>query len=1368
MEEINKMKDDSKKLKKLLTMRKSVYCQINMLTTWIESNTNLEVCNNDLESRLEYLEKLNSKFQIIQDNIEILVSDEQGIEQEINIHSDMDKSLLDIKVKLKNLVKKDTLDITSNTCTKSNKNLTSSSLNFVTYDECETFSNFTKRLEVFMKIKDINDPIQKTYTLLHALTPLLHQKLCDLCAPDDPLTKPYTDLVDLLKNYLDPQASTLALQHKFIQREQHNGECIADFSTELKKLTMNCKFDCVCGKSIGDLLLRLQFIRGLKDNEIRTRLLQEREVKPFNDIVSIATAVELSKTESNMMSGLHPDCDSMNQLKHNNSFSNQRQKNEKIMRSNNSLIDFNSLKGKCFRCGNENHRANMCPFKDETCHSCKKEGHLARVCLNKNKPKKITRNVHFNEENIINDVSTHHEIHLFSDSKNDDKLKVTVTIDNKDITFEFDTGASLSTIAFSDFQRLFPEKRTFKTAVELRTYTGEIVKPRAVTFVQCDYRGRQFVGRLFLINKPVDPIFGREWMREVGLDFADIKSIEMSQGSQLNSLLEEFKNIFEDGIGAIPDYKAKLILKENSQPIFIKPRQVPYGIKERVSNEIDRLEKLGIISKLEHSEWGTPVVPVVKPNGDIRLCADYKVTLNKLIKDENHPIPRIEDIFSSMAGGRFFCTLDIKSAYLHMVMDDESSKMQALSTHKGFYKVNRLMFGVKVAPSLWQKFMDNILQGVDGVQCFFDDLLVQGSTFEETLSKLRTVLLLLKKNNLRLNQDKCKFFERSVKYLGHIIDENGLHKCPDKIKAITEAKRPTNITELKSFLGLATYYSKFVPKLSEITYPLNNLLQKNKTFNWNTDCERSFIRLKNEITNDTILAHFNPSLQITLATDASPIGLGAVLSHRMNDGTERPIAFASRSLSKSESNYSQIDKEATAIYWGLKKFYPYCYGRKFTLITDHKPLVSIFDPNRNLPTMAATRIFNYAHFLSGFDYKVEFRRTHDHSNADFLSRFPYEKQQIHHTDNTTIFYLNQIEKMPVTSMEISMESLKDESIKNIIQALKTGRDLEELGYKNHEFSIQDNCLMKGSRVVIPQTLQPKVLSELHAGHLGIVKIKALARSFCYWSNIDRDIENMSKSCKQCCLKQNNPPKENIHPWEEANRPWQRIHVDFAGPCNGNIYFFIIVDSYTKWVDVTETKTTTAEWCINRLENVFSTFGIPLVLFSDNGPQFTSHVFKEFLKHRGIIHKTCAPYQPSSNGQAERFVQTVKKGLSAMSEDKGPMSTKINTFLMQLRKAPNSTGKNAYELMFGRTIRTNLDLMVPAPKKTYYRPAQLKRELEVGQRVQARNYGRGPKWKFGQIIAKDGNLIYKIQMDNSDGVWRRHINQIIRTQFKGEN
>ncbi|XP_054279273.1 uncharacterized protein K02A2.6-like [Macrosteles quadrilineatus] len=305
---------------------------------------------------------------------------------------------------------------------------------------------------------------------------------------------------------------------------------------------------------------------------------------------------------------------------------------------------------------------------------------------------------------------------------------------------------------------------------------------------------QEFTGKLYIVDDNLDAIFGRDWLREVQLDWAELKAVQQyPKVGGLDNLLEKFKDVFEPGIGKIPDQLGHLQLVDGARPVFMKARPVPYALKLKVEQELDRLEEAGIISKTQESEWGTPIVPVVKPNGDVRICADYKVTVNKQIQDEHHPIPKIEDIFVNMNGGKLFCTLDLRNAYLHLEMDSDSANIQTLSTHKGQYRVHRLMFGIKVAPGIWQKTMDKTLAGLEGIQCFFDDIVIQGNSEEELLLRLESVLGKLREKGLRLNRDKCKFLQRRIHYLGHVIDEKGIHKCMDKVAAIAKARKPENV-----------------------------------------------------------------------------------------------------------------------------------------------------------------------------------------------------------------------------------------------------------------------------------------------------------------------------------------------------------------------------------------------------------------------------------------------------------------------------------------------------------------------------------------------------------------------------------------------
>jgi archaellum component FlaC len=1315
---------------------------------------NLGKCDNSQEILDEYTEKLSriwTEIEEVQSNIELCTN---SIENELEHRWHLEEIYEQIQIALKTGKGK-------NTTTTHSISGNVPNINFHPYTQEESFQNFTRRFENYIQLRGNISPRNKVDLFLQAITPQMHEQLYDICIPYDPHEKTYEELTQLLMAQIEPKPSIWARQHKFTIRTQQNDESIQDYANALKKISVDCQFNCdKCSESVSEILLRMQFVKGLKDPDIRLQLLQDKLLQPFKDVVEKAATIELAKMESkiikpqdNIDADVHQVSGKLERSKNSSKF------NENNIQSSNFKYRFEKLKNKCYRCGDESHKANQCRFKNYECNLCKRTGHLARVCLKQNKEVKQC------EENAENTEDSANGIYQIN-SKSNDKFMIKVKVEGRFMPMELDTGAALSIVSYDTFKLLNSSKRIFKTNIQLRTYTGEIIKPRGVAFVDVQYRNQSFVGKLYIVNRCLDSIFGREWIREVKLDTADICTLSSSEEKEnipgLDQLITRYEDIFKEGIGKIPHEKGHLNLNDKVQPIYIKPRHMPYAIQEKVEKELERLKTLGIITQVEHSDWGTPIVPVIKPNGSVRICADYKVTLNKVIKDEHYPIPRIEDIMSKMHGGKIFCTLDISNAYLHLEMDEDSAIMQTISTHKGLFKVNRLMFGVKVAPLVWQRFMDKTLHNLEGVQCFFDDIIIQGSNKVQLLQRLEQVFERLKMNDLRINREKCKFFQSKIEYLGHVIDSEGLHKSDKKIQSILKCKRPENVSELRTFLGLANYYNKFIKNLATLLHPLNKLLQKGSMFNWSPSCESSFQKIKDIITSDDVLVHFNPDLPLILATDASPVGVGAVLSHRYRDGTDRPIAYASRTLTRAEQRYSQIDKEALGIYWGLKKFFSFCYGRKFTLITDHKPLVSIFNPTKTLPTISATRIFNYAHYLSGFDYDIEYRQTAHHSNADYLSRFPTEQTQENVVDDISKYHINQLETINISSTIVAKETLKDSVLGPILQALKSGKSVEEYGFHDNELSIQNDCVMKGWKVMIPCSLRSRVLQELHVAHLGEMKMKALARNFCWWKNMDKDIEEMVTKCRQCIEKKNNPRKI-VHPWETPSNPWERVHIDFLGPTDGQQYL-ILVDAFSKWVEIIQTRTTTSTWTIQELRRIFSTFGFPSILVSDNGRQFVSQEFKNFIDECGIIHRISAPYHPNSNGQAERYVQTIKKALKAMEGEKGTLQNKIQKLLMQLRQSPNATGTSAYHLMFGRSIRTNLSIIVPTieTKKQQKNRIQIgiNRNFKVGDRVQARNYVNGStKWSLGRITAKQGHVMYTVQLDDGRIV-KRHIDQLI--------
>lgn len=530
-------------------------------------------------------------------------------------------------------------------------------------------------------------------------------------------------------------------------------------------------------------------------------------------------------------------------------------------------------------------------------------------------------------------------------------------------------------------------------------------------------------------------------------------------------------------------------------------------------------------------------MPVVKKTGDVRICGDFKVTVNQALNVNKYPFPRIEDIFANLSRGQTYSKLDLRQAYLHLEVDEDSKELLTINTHKGLYRYNRAVYRIASLPAIWRRTMDQILQGIPGVQCILDDMIVTGESNETHLANLEKMLCRLNEFGLKLNRDKCDFMKDRVTYCGHEKDKQGLWKSSNKIKAVLETPSPKDITSLRAYLGILNYYHRFLPNLATVVSPMTALLKKDRKFVWTQQCQEAFELSKQLLTSEPVLTHYDPQLPVKLATNASPHGISGILSHVLPNGSEKPVLFASRSLLKAERKYAQIDREALAIYWAVKKFYTYLYGRQFTLVTDCQPLLSIFSPSKSIPATTAARVQRYALYLSGFNYCIEYKCTKRHTNVDGLSRLP---ALCHETDDDfkNVFYASQFEQLPVTSQQIRRETQRERILSRVLDYVKNGWTSESndpllKGYfsRRNELSLFQGCLLWGNRVVIPTKLRARVLDMLHLSHPGIVKMKGLARGYVWWPGIDNDIECLGKRCNGCQMQQKLPTPVHLHPWE---------------------------------------------------------------------------------------------------------------------------------------------------------------------------------------------------------------------------------------------
>ena len=779
----------------------------------------------------------------------------------------------------------------------------------------------------------------------------------------------------------------------------------------------------------------------------------------------------------------------------------------------------------CYRCGRNNHLHTQCPFKTSKCHYCGKLGHLASVCRTKQRVAKreSTKWVQIADESTPDSTESSARIlQIGKGSLSSHPITVSVTINEQPLNMELDTGAAVSIISEQEHQRLFPSSSLRPSNTLLQTYTGDPMVVAGEMTAAVQYKTQSCTLPLVVVAGNGPALLGRDWLRHIHLDWKTIGLTSLSAGqAKVQSLLHQYPTVFSDKLGKMTSHQASLHVPPDAHPIFCKARPVPFSLRDAASAELNRLEGMGILEKVTHAEWAAPIVLVPKGDGSLRLCGDYKMTVNRSIEIEQYPLPKANELFSSLSGGQQFTKLDLAQAYQQLPLDEESQRFCCINTHQGLYRFTRLPFGVSSAPAIFQRVMDTILQGIPHVQCYIDDLLITGANEEEHIRNLDAVLKRLQSHGISLKQSKCSFLKDSVEYLGHVVNSTGLHTSPKKVEAVKEAPRPTNQTQLRSFLGLLQYYSKFIPHLSTMIGPLNALLSKDQPWRWSKDCERAFQDAKHALSSASVLVHYNPSLPLRLAADASSYGVGAVISHVCADGEEHPIAYASRTLTASEKNYSQLEKEALSLVFGVRKFHQYLFGRHFTLITDHKPLTTILGPTRGVPPLIAARLQRWALFLTAYTYKIEYRSTTAHANADCLSRLPLPSTSPSESTHSNVFVVRQIEALPVTAGQLRTATRSDPILSRVLQYSKRGWPvnipdfLKPYHNRRDELTLEDDCIMWGARVIVPAKLRERVLEELHSAHMGIAKTKTLARSHVWWPKLDSAIEMMTKSCSKC-------------------------------------------------------------------------------------------------------------------------------------------------------------------------------------------------------------------------------------------------------------
>ena len=729
------------------------------------------------------------------------------------------------------------------------------------------------------------------------------------------------------------------------------------------------------------------------------------------------------------------------------------------------------------------------------------------------------------------------------------------------------------------------------------------------------------------------------------------------QLSQMQALLKEYMDIFSlqpSDLGTT-DQMTHSIDTDDHRPIRQPPRRLPFSLRSKTNELVKEMLDQGIIQPSK-SPWASPVVLVEKKDGTVRFCVDYR-RLNSVTKMEVFPLPRIDDSLDMLAKSKFFSTLDLASGFWQVKMEPSSREKTAFVTHSGLYEFSVMPFGLVNAPSTFQRLMEAVLAGLSGEKCivYIDDILVPGATWEEHLHNLRDVFEHLRSANLKLKSKKCRLAEHEVEYLGYVISRDGLSTDPRKIRAVREFPTPQDVKTLRSFLGLASYYRRFVPNFSTVARPLHALTRKGVQFDWTESCQLAFERLKELLTTSPVLVLPDFERDFLLETDASGQGLGAVLAQRQEDGLVRPIAFASRTLQPHEQNYGITELEGLGVVWAMKHFRHYLYGHKCEVFTDHEALKSLM----NTPHPSG-KLARWGLTLQEFDVNIRYRPGRANASADALSRNPLPEPELKET--VPPFSILAALRPRVAdengedpNLELAKAQREDPVLSRVIDYLESGtlpaedKLAREVIMSKSLYVLIDKVLYhierdKTLRLIPPQNNRKKLFHDVHdgpyGGHLRDAKIHGELAKHYWWPGMRSDIVSWCRECIICATRQPGKKlKSPLVPIPVAG-PFDRVGVDILQlPKSrlGNQYAIVFVDYLTKWPEVypasDQSSLTVAELFVREF---IPRHGVPRQLLSDRGASFLSKIMMEVYKLLGT-HNHLSSTRRLPHGAHEQII-----------------------------------------------------------------------------------------------------------------------------------
>ena len=1234
-------------------------------------------------------------------------------------------------------------------------------LNIVSGNVPENFRKWKQQLETYMTASGLNDTPAKTRKAIilnlagEDVLEISNHFKYDAAVDEDGHPVEDRDDPDVLLNkieeYCSPKQNEIYESFKFWTTPISTP--IDHFVSDLRTKVQNCNYGALTERMVRD-----KIIFSLTDESLRFRIMRDQAHDPvtLDRLISILRVTELTQGQVKHMSSASNQHNSVNFVKTKQSFGKPGQTPKPAPISTNPVVKT------CHFC-NKKHamKKEQCPAWGKTCGLCKQKNHF-RVKCPRNK------SVHCLDEIETEQNLPESSLWIGSIATNGRKLSAIMYVANQRVKFQLDTGAETNTIC----EKFVKPSLIRPTTSKLIVWNGSRVDPigEATVKLMNPITQSVYTAEFVVVNDNFTNLIGLTLMKTMNLITVNADTFHIAT---LNSedIAQKYPMVFDGKLGRLPS-TVKLCLKPDIAPKILPPRTIPFALQDELKSELTRLTDLGVLKPVsEPTEWVSQMVCARKKDSSLGVCLDPR-QLNTALMREHYRLPTLEDSLDKFTNAKVFSKLDVSSAYWHLELDENSSKLTTMITPFGRYRWLRLPFGLCVSSEIFQRHLMQVLEGLNGVTCIADDIAVVGKDDDDHDENLEALLKRCNDCGIKLNKNKFDLRCKEMVFHGHVFTPEGIKPDPSKIQAIVQMPTPKDVSDIKRFNGMVQYLAKFLPDLAEITTPLRALTHKDTPWEWKAEHESAFNTIKSKITQAPLLAHYDPNEQFVLQADASQHGLGVAL---LQNGV--PIAYASRALTPTERRYAQIVKECLSIIYGLERFDQYTYGRSIVVENDHKPLETIIQkPLNTVPKRLQSMMMR----LSRYDVSLEYKPGPQMVLPDTLSRaFPPADTEAPGPFDT----INAIKYLPISDervKELKDHTAADETMQMLCTVIINGwpdhkellpDQLRPFFSIRDTLSVYDGLVMKGERLVIPLKMRPDIKSRLHSAHLGKDSMLRRARELVYWPSMTQDITDLAESCEVCQLSAKHQQSEPLTPHDRGNRPFQKIGIDLFSIDNRN--YMVTVDYLSNYFEIDYLPSTSTSTIIAKLKAHLARYGISETIITDNA-QFISSEFQQFCKKWGITHITSSPGYSQSNGKAESAVKAAKTLITKCMKD----GSDQYMALLELRNTPMQTvNMSPAQIVFNRRtrtciptlakslesketdIQTAIDKRIEIQSKAHNKHAKPLQPLKIGDSVIFDRFQPGrkhPNWDHGTVthICRDYPNSY-IVTDRNGSNYRRN-------------